>query len=269
MQTQLVRKCWLAIILTQAVPLLAQQPKPSAETLVAWDRYVSLTERDIQNQLNNSAAFVRSKSDVKKTKKVHVEELETKDEAKKQIKVTDGTIHHWLGAIYVPGKSLQDVLRWVRDYDRHKDYFVDIEQSSLKRQDGDTYDVFLRMKRSKWTVTARFNTDHRVVYSHHGIGRASSKSVATRIRQLDKEGNEYLPGRDDGYLWRLNSYWRFSEHDGGVIVECETIGLSRSLGSFVGFFDFLTFGGISKIAESIAEEALTDMLTALRDGVLR
>ena len=30
-------------------------------------------------------------------------------------------------------------------------------------------------------------------------------------------------------MWRLNSYWRFEERDGGTWVECEAISLTRSV----------------------------------------
>jgi hypothetical protein len=120
-------------------------------------------------------------------------------------------------------------------------------------------------------VTAKFNTNHTVVYRSHGQGRASSRSVATRIAQIDKAGTpsekEFKAGEDSGYLWKLNSYWRFAEREGGVVVECETVGLSRPLGSWVGFFDVLLLGRIKKIAESVARESLEDTLAAMRDGV--
>jgi hypothetical protein len=36
-------------------------------------------------------------------------------------------------------------------------------------------------------------------------------------------------GRDSGYLWRLNTYWRFLERDGGTYVQCESISLTRGI----------------------------------------
>lgn len=78
---------------------------------------------------------------------------------------------------------------------------------------------------------------------------------------------EYPAGDDSGYMWRLHSYWRFTERDGGVVVECESIALSRSLGWGLGLLNIFTLGKVRKIAESIAREALEDTLTGLRSGV--
>ena len=32
---------------------------------------------------------------------------------------------------------------------------------------------------------------------------------------------------DNGFLWRLNAYWRYEAWNGGVLVECESVSLSR------------------------------------------
>jgi hypothetical protein len=260
---------WVAVILAIATPGRGEQGKPDPQTVAGWDRYVDLTERRMETQLSNPTTFIQAGIKSLKKDDVYIRRLETKDEQGKSIEIAGGSIHHWLGAVIVPGKDLESVLRFVQDYDQHQQYFKDIEQSLLRKREGNTFEVFMRLRRSKMGVTARFNTEHRITYTRHANDRVSSKSVATRIRQLDRSGNEIPPGSDSGYLWRLNSYWRFSQIDGAVIVECESIGLSRPLGSFVSFLDFFAFGRIKKIAESIAREALSDTLTALRDGVLR
>ena len=36
-------------------------------------------------------------------------------------------------------------------------------------------------------------------------------------------------GDDHGYMWKLNSYWRYKQVDGGVLVEIESLTLSRDL----------------------------------------
>ncbi len=36
-------------------------------------------------------------------------------------------------------------------------------------------------------------------------------------------------GDDDGFLWRLNTYWSFVEVPGGLLIECEAISLTRDV----------------------------------------
>ena len=141
-------------------------------------------------------------------------------------------VHHWRGSVFIPGADLDALVSWLSDYDRHASYFDDVEGSRLLAKRGDVYDVFLKLRREK-IVTVHYNSEHRVVYARRGDGRISSRSVATRIAELDGAGTseerEKPAGDDRGFLWRLNSYWRFQQTPGGVVVECESLSLSRGV----------------------------------------
>jgi hypothetical protein len=50
---------------------------------------------------------------------------------------------------------------------------------------------------------------------------ATSRSVATRITEAG--------GGDRGFLWRLNSYWRYTQVGPDVRVDLESISLSRAV----------------------------------------
>jgi len=103
-----------------------------------------------------------------------------------------------------------------------------------------------------------------VVYRDNGPGRASSRSFTTKIAEIDNAGTpseKELPiGNDSGFMWRLNSYWRFREQDGGVIVECESVSLSRQIPFGFGWL-------VGSYVESIPRESLESALTSIRDGV--
>ena len=87
--------------------------------------------------------------------------------------------------------------------------------------------------------------------------------VATKIAQLEDAGTEKerekTPGKDSGYLWRWHSYWRFQETPEGVVVECETISLSRSI---PWAFRWLT----NLITGDLPKDYLKRTLTAVHDG---
>jgi hypothetical protein len=42
-------------------------------------------------------------------------------------------------------------------------------------------------------------------------------------------GPELPAGKDHGYVWKLYSYWRFAEKDGGVYMQCEAVSLTRDI----------------------------------------
>src|SRR5262249_43743736 len=100
---------------------------------------------------------------------------------------------------------------------------------------------------------------------HLTATRASSRSVATRIAEVDRAGTsaerELGPGDDHGYLWRMNSYWRYEQMDGGVMVEMESLTLSRDIPSALRFL-------AGPIVDRIARESIERTLRGFRDTTL-
>jgi hypothetical protein len=176
--------------------------------------------------------------------------------------VPDGLVHHWLGLVQIPGVHVDDVLAFVQRYDDSLRYFHDVIASKLVRRDGDDFEVFLRLKRKK-VVTVVYNTTHRVTYRRIDAGHAASRSIAVRIAELEDAdkpaGPEKPVGHDSGYLWRLNSYWRFVETGSGVTVECESLTLSRDIP--------LIFWWVRPTVESIARESVEQTLGSIRKGL--
>jgi hypothetical protein len=177
--------------------------------------------------------------------------------------IPDGLVHHWLGVVRIPRARLDDVLGFVQRYDDHARFFSDVVASKLIRRDGDDFEVFLKLRRQK-VVTVFYNTTHLVSYRRLGPTHAASRSVTAKIAELADAGGpnerEKPVGHDSGYLWRLNSYWRFVEINGGVTAECESISLSRDIP--------LGFGWILHgIVDGIARESVEQTLDSIRKGV--
>ena len=244
-------------------------PTLTTKTIAEWDAYIALTERRIDAELRLATVPPRSDLALLKTSKIQIDPQTTPGSKGKDI--SDGAIHHWLGAVFIPNVNLKTVIPWLQKYEQYRPYFKDVEESKELSRSGDTFDIFLRLTRSKFGVTARFNTKHHVVYTPKGSSFVSSASKSTEILQVKDAGASpetlYPLGDDAGYLWRLNSYWRFTERDGGVVVECETVGLSRSLGLAYGFLNLISLGKVRRAANSIAREALEATLTDLRNGI--
>ncbi len=264
--------CLLVLVLLCS-PLRAG-PVLGMRTVDAWNTYIALTEKRVDAELKNPVVPLRSDLAYLKTGKIYVQPLETRDAKGKEVDVPDGTIHHWLGAVFIPGVTLDKLVPKLQNYDRYMDYFKGVEKSSLVRTNNNEFDISLRLTQTAFGVTVHFNTTHHVVYNPRRDGFLSSVSRSKTIRQVKNAGSsresEYPLGDDSGYLWRLNSYWRYTERDNGVVVECETIGLSRSLGFGLGLLNIMMLGTVKSKAESIARDALTDTLKDLsnyaRDG---
>lgn len=254
--------------------LLPAKPASGArlksETLRAWDRYVELTEKRRNAELDSKRDFLvgdflpsYARNELREKVRsggVYSRKMVTLDEERKEIDIPSGMIHHWYGAIFVPGVKLGDVLSWVQNYSYSHRYYDEVEASRLLSLDGDVFRIFLRLKRTK-VITVHYNTEHEVVYTGHGEGRASSRSYSTKIAEIEDAGGprerEKPQGDDAGFLWRLNSYWRFQQLDGGVMVDCETVSLSRSIPKAMEWM-------IKSYLESVPRESLEQTLVPIR-----
>jgi len=247
-----LRPALLALLL--CLPhVYAERLRP--ETVRAWENYVQSTEERIRGELERGSPFLNLNPPV--NGQVIIEKRSVPG------KVEGGMIHHWAGAIFIPGVTLDRVLAFVQDYNHHSKYFWDVEDSKLRSRDGDTFQAYMRFRRKK-IITVHYNTEHTVIYLRLDGHRASSRSATTRIAELEDPGKpnerEKTVGDDSGFLWRLNSYWRFQEAGGGVRVECESLSLSRGIPGAIAWL-------IRSYVESVPRESLENTLLQMSAGV--
>jgi len=160
----------------------------------------------------------------------------------------------------VPDVTLDELLKVLQEPQTDKHKQEEVLSSRVVSRDGDKQQVFLRVRRTKW-ITAVFDTDYDVEYRRLSADRALSNSISTRIVEIENAGTpreRALPeGNDRGLLWRLNTYWRYKQHDGGVLVEIESVTLSRSLPPIIGSL-------IRPIVNNTARESMTRTLAGIR-----
>jgi len=243
----------------------------SSATREAFDRYVRLTEERINTELAPGGPFLwldtlpAGERDgayaALRRGELRIEHLATLDHGK-EIECPKGLIHHWVGIVYVPGATLEQALRMVQDYDHHAEvYAPDVARSKLISRAGDDFRVYLRFHRKK-IVTVVLDTEHDVHYQRLDATRAASRSVSTRVQEVRDAGSKDekdLPEVEGGgYLWRINSYWRFLERDGGTYVQCESVSLTRDIPLGFGWL-------IGPFVESIPRESLRFTLEATRN----
>jgi len=244
-----------------------------ARTLQAWNTYEQQVDRRYESAPPSGTPFfaldafgVSGWRATASKGGVTMSRIERARPGAAEISVPDGKVHHWAGAIFVPQTSLATVLeRLSRLAGEESQHYQDVIASKRLSKDGDRYRIFLKLQRSK-VVTATYNTEHEVVYRRIGPTRASARSVATRIAELEDAGTpgerEKKIGSDSGYLWRLNAYWRYEAVDGGVLIECESVSLSRSVPVLLRPF-------ITGVVEGLARESLERTLVGLRTVLTR
>jgi hypothetical protein len=151
----------------------------------------------------------------------------------RDIDVPGGLIHHWIGTAFVPHGTTAAALRLLQDYDRHASVYAPIvARSRLLSKSGDEFRFSLRFVMTK-VITVVVDGEHQARFASLGPHRARSWIRSARLAEVADAGTaeekEEPVGRGGGYLWRLNSYWRFEERDGGLYIEVESISLTRGI----------------------------------------
>jgi hypothetical protein len=234
-------------------------------TVAAFDRYIHLAETRLDLQAHSPGFLWVDGASSRKTRVQRGDAIAEPWAGMGDTDVPDGSIHDWMGAIFIPGATLAKTLALVQDYDIHKDiYKPEVQDSKLVKRTGDEFQVYLRLLKRQ-VITVVLNTNHDVWYFPLDAARCYSQSHSTRIAEVDNPGEpderEMPPGQDHGFLWRLNSYWRFDERDGGVYVECEAISLTRSVPVGLGWL-------VNPIVRTLPRESLENSLRTLRHALL-
>jgi hypothetical protein len=271
----------MALAAAMLVPSVADfaestEPEPAplhANTLAAFDRYVKLTEARNEEERERGTNLLwvddlpRPERDeayaALKRGEVKMKKMETLDGGK-PIACPGGIIHHWEGLVFIPGAKLDDVLGTLEDYDKHSVYYApDVERSKIESRNGDHFRVFLRFRRHK-VITVVLDTEHDIQYFRDGPELAHSRSSALRIAEVENPGKpderEKPPGQDGGFLWRMETWWRMEERDGGVYVQSEVVSLTRDIPVLLRWM-------IEPFVTSIPRETLTATLVATRKAV--
>ena len=176
------------------------------------------------------------------------------------VDVPGGMIHHWRGYVFIPGARLDALMSNVSDPTGPRSIRQeDVLEPRVLSRHADGLRLFLKLQRQS-LVSVAYNTEHDVRYRRHSSARASSRSRATRIAEVVDVGlpseRERGPDDDRGFLWRMNWYWRYEAVPGGVIVELESLTLSRGLPWGMG-------GVIRPLIERVARESIERTLVTL------
>lgn len=262
--------CWCVAALG-AMPAGATELKP--ETSAAFDRYIRATEARMDSDITDDEFLVVDRlPDLRRQEayaqlqdgQVYIEELHTREDHH-SIHVPSGLIHHWAGVIFIPKATLAETIAVLEDYDHHQTiYTPDVRQSKLIQRNGDESKIYLQFF-SKSMVTVVVNVDFDVSDTQYGSSRHQSVSRSTRVAEVadfGKPDEHELPvGKDHGYMWRLYTYWRLEEKDGGVYLQNESVALSRTV-------PFMLAWMVNPLVKSIPRNVITHLLVDTRKAVL-
>ena len=241
----------------------------------AFDRYARLTEHRIHAEVAGAAGFLwidtlpeNRRADVLRGLQqggVIIERLQTRD-GSNEISAPDGLIHHWVGTVFVPRVGVKDAVAMMQDYDRHSTYFAPaIARSKLLERDGSRFRVALRFHVKK-IITVTMDTENEAEFFHPAADRAHSRIRSTRVSEIADAGTPQEkpvpPGEENGFMWNLNTYWRFLEREGGTYIQCESLTLTRDVPFALAWI-------IRPIVTQMPKESLTFTLAKARTALAK
>ncbi len=262
----------LGLALVAAVIWMAELPIAAAQlqkkTVEAFDRYVQQAEGrmveevhagqpffwvDVLPEAERTASYSRLRNG-----EVLVQKIAAGDD------LPGGLVHDWVAAAFVPGATMAHTMRQLQDYNNDsRVYAPEVIRSKLLQRDDGHFVVFLRLKKKSF-VTVVLDVTNDVHYFELDPQRAYSQSRSTRIVEIrdpdtpnEREGEV---GDDHGYLWRLYTYWRFWEKDGGTYVQCRAIALTRGIPFGLGWL-------VKPFVTKIPKESLLFTMSKARDAI--
>jgi hypothetical protein len=148
-------------------------------------------------------------------------------------------LHHWRGTAFAPGAKAADFERLMKDFNAYPQHFSpQVVQAKILSQQGDHFQASMRV-RQKHVITVVMDTSYDITFGRLDALHGYSISRSTRIAEIDSPGTSreraLNSGEEHGFLWRLNTYWSYEERDGGLYMQIESVSLTRSIPTGLGW----------------------------------
>jgi hypothetical protein len=256
-----------AVILVLTVPCSSARLNPLAQR--AFDTYAASVENRLAQQHASPHTYLAT-FNIAASNRADLEgQLRSGDLMMEPVNggtrpVTGGLLHHRRGGAFVPGGRATDMLALLRDYNHLSSYYApEVESSRLVSDRDGVATVAMRFKK-QMMVTIVLDTEYDVRTGLTAPGEGYGVSRSTHIWEVENLGSSrerrMTEGDDDGFLWRLNTYWSFLEVPGGLLIECEAISLTRDVPAGLGWL-------VTPIIQDMPRESLKFTLTATQNAL--
>jgi hypothetical protein len=245
------RVLWFAGLVLWGAAVRCGAEEPTRAAIATFNAYAGAAEARLNQQHASAATFLGDAV----TDPQKVMRLRRGDPIVEQLTPSAGLdlpgalLHHWRATAFAPAEHAADVDRLLRDFSAYpRDYAPQVLEARVLAQQGDRYQVLMRV-RQRHMITVVMDTAYDVTFGRLDAQHGSSSSRSTRIAEIDSSGRVLSPSAEHGYLWRQNTYWSYEERDGGVYLQIESVSLTRSIPTGLGW-------AVGPFVESVPRESL-------------
>ncbi len=264
-----LRKWLLLLPLTLALSASVQAQlvvKLSPQTVAEFDGYAHKVEGELNERWQGRKKFLYIEDDEKNKESVLNGDLFVQQmNAKGPVEITNGLIHDWLGAIYIPDVTVQQVVNVLEDFDRHKHIYPSISDSHTVSRSGNDVKGYWRLQQ-KGLVPVILDVEEDAHYTELAPGKWKAQNYAHNITEVDTglftRGRKFPLGEGHGYLWRLYAYWSLEAYRGGVLAECRTLSLSRDVPQALAW-------AVTPYVQKMPQSSLTSILRETRKALAK
>jgi len=240
---------------------LVRADAPSSRATAAFDAYVHKVEARLDQQHQSPSSFLAPEDRQRlRSGEVLIEKLVPADRRN----LPGAMLHHWRGTAFAPGATAADFERMMRNFTSYPQiYAPQVIRSAVSAHDDDRYAVIMRV-RQKHVLTVVMDTAYDVQFGRLDPLHGWSASRSTAIHEIADAGTpkEHALNEADGhgFLWRLNTYWSYEERDGGLYLQVESVSLTRSIPTGLGW-------AVGPFVESVPRESLEFTLRKTREAL--
>jgi hypothetical protein len=255
------------LLLSMSVVLAPRRScaEPTSQATTAFNMYVAAVEARLMEQHRSQDTFLAGAALTPPiAQRLHSGEpiIERVVEPSPHLTADDfpgALLHHWRGTAFAPGVKAADFERELKDFDAYPQRFAPqvLQAKVLSQRDGHV--VASMRVRQKHVITVVLDTTYDVVFGQLNARDGYSASRSTSIHEIDSAGTSQervLDAKEEhGFMWRQNIYWTYEERDGGLYIQIESVSLSRSIPTGLGW-------AVRPFVDSIPRESMEFTLRA-------
>src|ERR1035441_1759201 len=238
-----------------AVAPLSLNAEPAPAAVAAFDSYISTVESRLALQHRSQNGFLAPVESAAQSERrlrqgeLIIEQITPSTSAD----LPGAMLYHWRGTAFAPGAKAADFERLMKNFNAYPQNFSpQVLQSKILTQQGDHFQVVMRV-RQKHVITVVMDTTYDVNFAQLDALRGYSISRSTEIYEIDSPGTRHervlTSSEEHGFLWRLYTYWSYEERDGGLYMQIESVSLTRSIPTGLGW-------AIGPFVQSVPRESL-------------